>query len=99
MTRDEIIDKLSGDELVIFLDGFDKAIIGLAERINLGPVVAYDTDKIIAILMLEMTVEPDEIDGDMTREDIKYLKAVEYFDFNIKGAWMGENTPIFIETN
>jgi hypothetical protein len=26
----------------IILDGFNEVIIGLGERINLGPVVAYD---------------------------------------------------------
>jgi hypothetical protein len=66
----------------LFCDGYDEAIIGVAERINLGPVVAYDIDKIIEILKL---------DG-MTHEE-----AYEYFEFNIKGAWMGEFTPIFIE--
>ena len=25
--------------------------------------------------------------------------AYEYFEFNILGAWMGENTPVFITTN
>lgn len=63
-------------------DGFDEAILGMAERINLGPVVAYDVEK-----MLEIMVERDG----MTHEE-----AQEFFDFNIIGAWMGEFTPIFI---
>ena len=25
----------------------------------------------------------------------KYEMALEYFEFNIKGAWVGENTPFF----
>ena len=25
-------------------------------------------------------------------------EAVEYFDYNVTGAWVGENTPIFFET-
>lgn len=67
---------------VLLCDGFDDAIIGIAERINLGPVVAYSVEKIINILI--------ERDG-MTHED-----ASEYFDYNILGSWMGDNTPIFI---
>jgi hypothetical protein len=63
-------------------DGFDEAIIGMAERINLGPVVAYDVEK-----MLEIMVE---------RDGMTYEEAQEFFDFNIIGAWMGEFTPIFI---
>ena len=35
----------------LLVDGFDEAIIGMAERINLGPVVAYDVEKIIEILV------------------------------------------------
>jgi hypothetical protein len=66
----------------LLCDGFDEAIIGMAERINLGPVVAYDVDK-----MLEIMVK---------RDGMSYEEAMEYFDYNILGAWMGENTPVFI---
>ena len=67
-------------EGLLFADGFDEAIIGVAERIGMEPVVAYDTNKIIEILSREMS------------ED----EAVEYFEFNILGAYMGERTPIYI---
>lgn len=79
LSRDEI-EEINPDALLC--DGFDEAIIGMAERINLGPVVAYDTDKIVEILKL---------DG-MSHEE-----AYEYFEFNIKGAWMGDFTPVFIQ--
>lgn len=65
----------------LICDGFDDAIIGMASRIGLDPVVAYSVTKIIEILMK---------DG-MTDEE-----AIEYFEFNIIGAWMGAGTPIFI---
>jgi hypothetical protein len=67
-------------EGLLFADGFDEAIIGVAERIGMEPVVAYDTNKIIEILSREMT------------ED----EAVEFFEFNILGAYMGERTPVFV---
>lgn len=76
--------------------GFDEAIIGMAERINFGPVVAYDKNKMIEILIREMDVNHDELEEGQTIEDKKYEIAIEYFDFNIIGAWMGEETPIFI---
>jgi hypothetical protein len=63
-------------------DGFDEAIIGMAERINLGPVVAYDVEKILQIMV--------------ERDGMTYEEAQEFFDYNIIGAWMGEFTPIFI---
>jgi hypothetical protein len=79
MTRGDI-SEINPEALLC--DGFDEAIIGMAERINLGPVVAYDVDK-----MLEIMVE---------RDGMTYEEAQEFFDFNIIGAWMGEFTPIFI---
>ncbi len=66
-------------------DGFDEAIIGMAERINLSHVVAYDVDK-----MLEIMVE---------RDGMTYEEVMEYFDYNILGAWMGEYTPVYIRKN
>ena len=82
MTREEIAE-INPDALLC--DGFDDAIIGMAERINLGPVVAYSVEKIIDILI--------------QRDGMTYGEAFEYFDYNILGSWMGDNTPIFITTN
>jgi hypothetical protein len=69
-------------EGLLFADGFDEAIIGVAERIGMEAVVAYDIDKIIEILSRDMTEE----------------EAIEYFDFNIIGAYVGERTPIYVNT-
>jgi hypothetical protein len=85
MVKDDIYD-INPEALLV--DGFDEAIIGMAERINLGPVVAYDTNKIIKILADDMD---DKLD-----EETKMVLAYEYFEFNILGAWVGDNTPIFI---
>ena len=81
MTREEI-EEINPEALLC--DGFDEAIIGMAERINLGPVVAYSVDKIIGTLM--------------SRDEMSYEDAYEYYNFNIVGAWMGDNTPVFITT-
>lgn len=96
MTRDEIAE-INPEALLC--DGFDDAIIGVAERINLGPVVAYDVEKIIAILSKDMEVDESELEEGETIEMKQYEMAYEYFEFNIKGAWMGEFTPVFITTN
>ena len=82
MDIDELNELLGEDSEALLCDGFEDAIIGVAERINLDPVVAYDVDKIIEILM--------------KRDDMTDEEALEYFYFNIKDAWMGEGTPIFI---
>jgi hypothetical protein len=44
-------------------------------------MAVYDRQKCIEILM-----------RDMSEED-----AYEYFEFNVAGAYVGENTPAFIE--
>lgn len=95
MTRDEIMEY--NEEALLLEERYDSAIIGVAERINLGPVVAYDSEKIIEILAKDMEVSEEELTEDgRDIKDIKYEMAIEYFDFNIKGSWVGENTPVFI---
>ena len=32
-------------------------------------------------------------------EDMGYEDAVEYFEYNVVGAYVGEETPIFLEMN
>ena len=79
----EAIQELVGDDHgVMFYDGLDEAIIGTAERINLGPVVAYDVEKI-----LEIYIE---------RDGMTYEEAQEFFQYNVIGGWNGEMTPVFI---
>jgi hypothetical protein len=66
----------------LLCDGFDEAIIGMAERPNLGPVVAYSVEKILEIMM--------------SRDSMTYEEALEYYEYNISSAWLGEFTPIYI---
>lgn len=99
MTREDAEELLAdSNPEALFLDGFDDAIIGLAERPNLGPIVAYNEEKIIEILTEQMEVDADDLD-DRDSEEIKLEMALEYYYYNIKGAWVGENTPIIITTN
>jgi hypothetical protein len=34
---------------------------------------------------------------DILQEDMSEEEAEEYFQFNVEGSWVGENTPIFLE--
>lgn len=74
---------LAYDEQMLFADGFDAAMLGVAERCGQPPLVAYDRSRCIDILAAQ----------GMDREE-----AEEFFEFNVAGAWMGEYTPIFIDT-
>jgi hypothetical protein len=77
----ELSDNL--DEPLLFADGFEDCLIGLAEGFGGNECLAYDKSKMIAKL---------ESEG-MTNEE-----ALEYFDFNIGGAYVGKRTPIYITT-
>jgi len=68
------------DHECLLADGFNDALIGISEGMN--PVAVYDTDKCIDILMK---------DSNINHED-----ALDYFYFNVVGAYVGEKTPLFI---
>jgi len=97
MTPEEVAEY---NEEALICDGFDDAIIGVAERINLGPVAAYSVEKILDILIPQMELSEEELrDTPEDEQDgLKYGMAMEHFEYNIKGAWMGEYTPVFIYT-
>ena len=99
MTREDVEELLAdSNPEALFMDGFDDAIIGIAERPNLGPIVAYDEEKIIDILIAQMEPDLDDLDG-RDEFDVKVEMAFDYYGYNIKSTWMGENTPIIITTN
>lgn len=82
MNLKEKLDEHIGDDYSILLaDGLDEAFIGIGWQFN-TPLAVYDRDKCMEIL---------ESQG-MTPEE-----AQEYFYFNTQGAYVGEQTPIFIE--
>ncbi len=60
--------------------GLDEAIIGTVQMWGKPKVVAYDKEKIIKILMRDMSLED----------------ALEHFDFNIASAYVGKETPVFV---
>ena len=64
---------------------YDEAIVGVVERINLT-AFCYDTQQILDILQQEWAE-----DG-MTQEE-----AIEYFEFNIRGSYVGEHSPVFLD--
>jgi hypothetical protein len=52
---------------------------------TVGVRVCYDVDKCIKILMVNHGMDIEE--------------AIEFFDFNVAGAYVGEQTPLYIKTN
>ena len=76
------------NEEALTADGFEEAIVGICERSGNAPVVAYDRDKCIEILVKQFDYSDPDLDC--------HEAATEYFDFNVAGAYMGEHTPVFI---
>lgn len=74
--------EIAGDDPLLFADGYDAAIIGVCWR-ETRPLIVYDLDRIVAILVKR--------DG-MSQED-----ALEFCEFNIADAWLGEGTPLFVK--
>jgi hypothetical protein len=71
------------NDKALLADGFDEAIDGMCIQFGQLPIVAYDYNKCIEIL--------EERDG------MTYIEAEEYLDFNVIGAYMGPNSPVFIK--
>ena len=83
----ELIENL-GDEAVL-MDGFDDCIIGVLERFGMDSIVLYDKQKVIEKLMKESNA-PDELC------DLAMEQALEYYEYNMLGSWIGERTPGFV---
>lgn len=65
----------------LLADGFEDALIGYGFRFN-HPVAIYDYDKCLEVLVIR---------DKMTEEE-----AIEFFDFNVIGAYVGESTPVYM---
>jgi hypothetical protein len=68
------------DEECLVADGFDEAVIGVVYGVE--PKAVYSVQKIIDIL-----IEEDEMD---------IADAIEHFEYNIAGSYLGEKTPIYV---
>jgi len=66
---------------ILIYPGLEAAFLGIADRCAMHPVAVYDTALAIAAL------EADGMDHD---------EAVEFFDFNIAGGYLGERTPLLL---
>ena len=80
----EYVDFVDYTENVITMDGYNDCIIGVISTFEGKQVIAYDIDKVLTRLR--------------ERDGMSEIEAIEFFEFNMLGAWMGEHTPMFIST-
>ena len=67
---------------MLLADGFDECLIGLGRRCGKPDIAVYDEEKCIDLLM--------------KRDGMPHDEATEFFEFNVVGSWVGEETPIFL---
>jgi hypothetical protein len=60
---------------------YDSCVVGLGYRFSSGALAVYDIDQVLRVLG----------EGGVDEEE-----AIEYFEFNVIGSWMGDGTPIFV---
>tara|TARA_R100001443_G_scaffold17413_4_gene27897 strand:+ start:522 stop:776 length:255 start_codon:yes stop_codon:yes gene_type:complete len=66
----------------MLIDGHENAFVGFGNQALSESVAVYSMLRILANLQ-EMGMSGDE--------------ALEFFEFNIAGAWVGDRTPIIID--
>jgi hypothetical protein len=94
---------LDGDGEEVIIDSSDDAYLEYGDDVNIdrwdrdefGPI-AYDIDKMIEILAKDMEVDLDDLDEYETEDERKYTLALEFYDYNTNGAYVGEFTPLHI---
>jgi hypothetical protein len=89
-TRDKVANWVSmHNEEALLADGFEDAFLGICEVFGRPPLATYDRDKCIKIII-------ERSDPNGLTDDGAYEEAVEFFEFNVAGAWVGDSTPAFL---
>jgi hypothetical protein len=70
------------NEEALLMEEFEGALLGVVQRCGTPALATYSYKGIIKILM--------------DRDKMDYSDAMEYIDYNILGAFMGENTPMIL---
>ena len=87
MNREELMIMLEEEECLV-ADDYNDCLIGITEGAT--PVAVYSAQKVIAKIVEEIKSEKNYEGED------PYIDAVEHFQYNIVGAYVGEKTPVYI---
>ncbi|QDP57801.1 MAG: hypothetical protein Unbinned7358contig1001_27 [Prokaryotic dsDNA virus sp.] len=64
------------------LDGLDDALLGFGSQWSRATLAVYSDRKILEVLQ---------------GQGMSYDEAVEFYDFNVRCLWCGEQTPLILE--
>jgi hypothetical protein len=69
--------------MMLLANGLNDAVIGIGRRCGQPDLAVYSIEKCVQILVERDGMEEDE--------------AREFLEFNTFGAWVGKQTPIWVE--
>ena len=81
MDKLEALNELLGESTALYPTDLLDAVIGVVEYFGKEPVVLVDRDKALEIFQ--------------NRDGMTYEEAVEHFEYNVAGSFMGEQTPAY----
>lgn len=100
MVSPELLDAIEAMEEPLLVleprERFDQCIVGIGMRFH-DTFVVYDRSCVIHAKYEDIVSDPDWDDEDGERD--AHLEAIEDFEFNTIGGWVGEATPAFIVTD
>lgn len=73
---------MSEYEDLLKMDGYDDCIVGIVERFGQDSYFIYDKELVLAKLQKD--------------SNMSYEEALEYYEYNQLGAYVGERTPAFL---
>jgi hypothetical protein len=72
---------MSEYEGLLKMDGYDDCLVGVVERFGEDSYFIYDKELVLEKLQ---------------KNGMSYEEALEYYEFNQLGAYVGERTPAFL---
>ena len=78
----DLDEAFGNDPGLVTADGFDDCVVGIVESCGAPNRICYDREKIVRTLM--------------KRDKMSHEDEDQFCSFNITGAYVGKNTPVFL---
>ena len=82
---------------MLLADNLAKAFIGVGSRCGQPNIAVYSVKKCIDSIVEDLKEGPGLPEGFMSEGETYESMAYEYFEYNIRGAWVGEETPVWVD--